>query len=390
MTIYRAKWIVPGHSPPIENGCLAFADDGTFRGFGAWEEFASETAEIRDLGESVIMPALANAHAHLDYSGLRGKIPPTDNFVAWLKEMIRCKRTLGDLEVLDAIADGIKESHAAGTGFTWSVVAFPHLARSWDYTDFITPKGLSNQTVNILLNYMPVAWLGELIDIGRKDDVPVDGISFNWLAPHAPYTVSPELYAAIGDLGFPCMTHLAETEEEYEMIAERRGALHDLMAPLGECRHKRTSPFRAIYDLLPEGSSLVHMNVLDEKDWELLAPNEKKFTVVHCPGTHKYFSRPKFPLERFHKLEIPVALGTDSLASNDSLSMFDAMRDLLDAQPEVSPHEALQMATLGPWGTGAYNTWPRFLTIPSTAADPYESIMRFDGELYHLQTRMAL
>jgi aminodeoxyfutalosine deaminase len=66
---------------------------------------------------------------------------------------------------------------------------------------------------------------------------------------------------------------------------------------------------------------------------------------VHCPRSHKYFNHNRFPFERLRPLGVNVCLGTDSLASNKTLSLFDEMRAFQKEFPTVSAEEILQMVT---------------------------------------------
>ena len=148
------------------------------------------------------------------------------------------------------------------------------------------------------------------------------------------------------------MTHLAESQEEFAMFAEARGAMYDFLAPLGRDMTDTggTTPLRRLFDggVIPRGAILTHMNVLAEEDWSLLATRAGDVSVVHCPNCHAYFQRPPFPLDRHRDLGINLCLGTDSLASNRSLSMFEEIRTLLRNHPSVTPREALEMATRNP------------------------------------------
>jgi cytosine/adenosine deaminase-related metal-dependent hydrolase len=100
--------------------------------------------------------------------------------------------------------------------------------------------------------------------------------------------------------------------------------------------------------LVPRGGILAHMNFLSDQDYEILASQAKNITVVHCPKCHEYFGRPPFELDRFRSIGVPVCLGTDSLASNTSLSLFEEMRHVLRNFPHVSAEEVIDMTTRRP------------------------------------------
>jgi cytosine/adenosine deaminase-related metal-dependent hydrolase len=67
--------------------------------------------------------------------------------------------------------------------------------------------------------------------------------------------------------------------------------------------------------------------------------------VVHCPGSHAWFERASFPLERYRRAGVPVALGTDSLASNEDLDLGREMRLSMESFPGLGPLAAWAMAT---------------------------------------------
>jgi cytosine/adenosine deaminase-related metal-dependent hydrolase len=87
---------------------------------------------------------------------------------------------------------------------------------------------------------------------------------------------------------------------------------------------------------------------LTEGDFGLLQQFNPKFHIVHCPRSHDYFEHSPFELDRVRSLGFNVCLGTDSLASNDTLSLFDEMRAFQKQFPTVSGEEILKMVTANP------------------------------------------
>jgi cytosine/adenosine deaminase-related metal-dependent hydrolase len=93
---------------------------------------------------------------------------------------------------------------------------------------------------------------------------------------------------------------------------------------------------------------VAHLNELTESDFELLQRSERRFHVVHSPRSHVYFQHRRFPFEKLQALGFNVCLGTDSLASNESLSLFDEMRAFRRSEPGISPDKILEMVTVNP------------------------------------------
>lgn len=138
-----------------------------------------------------------------------------------------------------------------------------------------------------------------------------------------------------------------------EHVPKGRGVLFDFMTQLGrwmgDCGEKRT-PLMHIAACTPLGRRwlLVHMNELSDEDFELLEslPADNLPSIAHCPGSHAYFRHSAFPLWRLRDLGINICLGTDSLASTSSLSMFDEMRTVARQHPDLPALEILKMATM--------------------------------------------
>jgi cytosine/adenosine deaminase-related metal-dependent hydrolase len=137
------------------------------------------------------------------------------------------------------------------------------------------------------------------------------------------------------------------------MFRNARGELYDFMLRLGrwmhDCHHQRT-PLQHLIHHTGFGSHwiLAHMNELDDSDFLLLAslPRGDRPSIVHCPGSHRYFRHAPFPLAKLVELNMNVCLGTDSLASTYTLSLFDEMRIIADREPWLHPVDLLAMATL--------------------------------------------
>jgi cytosine/adenosine deaminase-related metal-dependent hydrolase len=136
---------------------------------------------------------------------------------------------------------------------------------------------------------------------------------------------------------------------------------------------------------------IAHLNELAESDFELLKKSKIQFHVVHSPRSHHYFGHSRFPFKRLRALGLNVCLGTDSLASNQTLNLFDEMRAFQNEFPSVSPEEILQMVTLNPAralrrenALGRIRSGLRadLISIPSSGeADLFEEIVAFDGEI---------
>ena len=402
--IIRAKTVVTMDGPPIDDGAVRVDGDrivevGKFSDLyqpppdsAAWDnEQAGKTAsgeEIVDLGEQVLLPGLINAHCHLDYTCLRDKIPPQDSFTDWIRAINAEKAKLTPGDFAKSIMAGFAECRKFGTTAIVNFEAFPELIirlkppiRTW--------------------------WLAELIDV-RDPNRPEElaGSAMNLLgrpenkgfAPHAPFTASLDLYRVCQEnarhYDWLLSTHLAESRDEFSMFRDGSGPLYDFVKAIGrkvrDCGDATPLAYMLRQIALDERWLVVHLNELDESDFELLAGLTERFHVVHCPRSHMYLEHSRFQFERLRNLGFNVCLGTDSLASNDDLSLFAEMRAFRKSFPDVPAEEVLSMVTLNAaravgksdaLGRIRANYFADMIAVPlnSSAKNIFDKIIAFNG-----------
>ena len=395
--ILRARTVVTMDGPPIENGAVVISgnrivDIGTLREIsGRYSE-----QELVDLGEQALLPGLINAHCHLDYTCLRGKIPPPKSFVEWIRAINAEKAKLAPDDYLGSIAKGFAEAKRFGTTTVANLTAFPELIphvnppiRTWWFSELIDVRDPSrtDELLDLAIHAMKQAR-----DSGG-------GIG---LAPHALFTASANLYRRSEEIA-PCenvllTTHLAEAREEMSMFHDASGPLYEFLKSIGrdmsDCGHE--TPFAWFTKIagaragrtLPTEWIVAHLNELAESDFELLAESTRKFHVVHSPRSHDYFAHSRFPFERLRSFGFNICLGTDSLASNADLSLFAEMRAFQRSEPALSPKEVLEMVTVNAalalgkpqvLGRIRTNCFADLIAIPcSETADVFEEILAFE------------
>jgi cytosine/adenosine deaminase-related metal-dependent hydrolase len=382
--IVRARTIVTMNSAPIENGAVAIAGE-KISDVGNFADVAGRnTGEIVDLGEQILLPGLINVHCHLDYTCLRGKIAPPKSFADWIGAINAKKATLSPEDYVDSIERGFEEAQRFGTTTIGNLTAFPELVAR------ITPP-------------IRTWWFAELIDIrepGNANAIVERAVEHfqgvqNWgLAPHAPYTASPQLYArceAVTDL---LTTHLAESEDETAMSAGREGPLFELLKSLRLplFQQNRMTPVQHLLANcnLDHRWILVHLNSVLDSDLAMLAKWDTKCHVVHCPRSHAYFRHPTFQFSKFRESGFNICLATDSLASNDDLNLFEEMRKFQSSQSELSPEQILHFVTRNPAqalgaarqvGQLARGFFADLIAIPagSSKSDVFEKILAHEG-----------
>jgi aminodeoxyfutalosine deaminase len=134
---------------------------------------------------------------------------------------------------------------------------------------------------------------------------------------------------------------------------------------------------------------IAHLNELTETDFHLLSKIPRKFSVVHCPRSHAYFGHTRFRFERLQQLGFNICLGTDSLASNDDLSLFSEMRTFHKKFAGMTPQKTLEMVTVDAaralgreheLGKIAKNFLADMIALPVIEnGDSFERILNFEG-----------
>jgi aminodeoxyfutalosine deaminase len=354
--IFRARTVVTMDGPAIENGAVAISGNQVV-GVGTFDEVkARNSGEIVDLGEQALLPGLINAHCHLDYTCLRDKISPPKSFADWIRAINSEKAKLSERDYLASIAEGFAEAKRFGTTTIANLTAFPELIsqidppiRTWWLAELIDVRDPSraNELVDLAIGSLKRA---------RNSD---GGIG---LAPHALFTASANLYRRCEEIAHRdhilLTTHLAESSEEMSMFRDASGPLYEFMKsigrPMDDCGHETPLALFAkilgalIGRALPERWIVTHLNELEESDFEPLEGSTGKFHVVHSARSHRYFAHSRFSFERLRDLGFNICLGTDSLASNESLSLFAEMRAFQRSEPTVPPNQIFKMVTVNP------------------------------------------
>ena len=350
MTRYRCRWLVTMEGEPLENAAFV-VEKNRFVEVGPASELLERPGEFVDLGESVVLPGLINAHCHLDYSSLRGSMLPSRNFPQWISRINALKRSLNDDDYLKAVELGFDELQRSGVTSVFDIVATPQILPR------LAPPRIRTWFFLELIDIRPRPWIDENAFGSWLCFEPSDWLGGFGLSPHAPYTASAELYSAAltatQNFKMPLTTHVSESASEYEMFAAGKGDLFDFLSKMGrpmtDCG--RLSPFRslALSGLLPKDALLVHMNELDEADLEILDRDEwRSLSIVHCPKSNRFLHHRPFPMEALRERGFNLCLGTDSLASNDSLNLFSEMRMAARNHSFVSPKELVEMVTVKP------------------------------------------
>ena len=397
--IFRARIVVPVSRPPIDDGAVCIAGERV-TWVGRYSELPSAQVhgETIDLGEVILLPGLINAHCHLDYTAMAGMIPPPRSFADWIKAMVAVKAawTLSDYAASWQKGAAMLLRH--GTTTVADIETIPELIPSaW----FQTPlRVISFREMLNVRSRLPAA---EIVQQAVNDWLGVSGGEGRvGLSPHAPYTTTRELLEhsarAAHRRGWRLTTHVAESEQEFEMFMYRQGALYDWLKSqrdVSDCGLGSPVQHLERCGYLDENLLAVHVNYLWRHDAALLA--QHRVSVAHCPQSHDYFQHLRFPRAELESAGVNICLGTDSLATTRQkngraveLSLFDEMRAFSAKSPAVPHENILRMVTVnaaaalgmtGTIGELAPEARADVITIPfhGDSRDVFEQIVQHSG-----------
>jgi cytosine/adenosine deaminase-related metal-dependent hydrolase len=352
--VLAADWVVPVDAEPIEHGAVAI-EDGEIVALGTFEELrASHPSAVTEQHEGcVLAPGFVNLHTHLEYAGFGG-FGDGLAFGPWLDVHIERKARqiegdallLAQLGVLEAMRGGA--TTVVDASFTGAAVAaMSELGLRGVVA--IEVFGGTDDDAAAIADRLDVRVERALQDAGPLVELGV--------SPHAPYTVSPHVYAEVVGraraAGRRVVTHIAESQHELAALVRGEGLLADRerrawVAPYG--RHPVAELVER--DLLGPETVVAHAVLVGQAEIDLLASSGA--SVAHCPRSNALLGCGVAPLAALQRAGVRVGLGTDGPSSALDLDGFAELRAAILVQRASSGDPsalgtvaALRLATLG-------------------------------------------
>jgi len=356
-TVYTARWVLPIASPALEHGAVVVQGDRIV--YVGWRDtlpMPFRDDRHVDLGIAVLLPGLVNAHTHLELTALRGFLEGLD-FGSWLSVLTRARRECFDRDSLyDSACAGIDE------GLRNGITTFADTTESGVPLQALRDRGVRGIGYIEVFGPDPaqcddaMAGLRQAATAHRAHDTALvrTGIS-----PHAPYTVSADLFRAVAafarDESWPVAVHVAESDAETQLVRNGKGPFAERLRARGiSVVAQGRSPITLLDDcgLLACQPLLIHAIRVDDADIARIAAHGAR--VVHCPISNLKLGHGMAPFDRWQASGIAVGLGTDSVVSNDRMDLLGEARlatllqSMRSGHPDaLTAHDVLATATLG-------------------------------------------
>lgn len=356
-TLYRAPYVVPVVTRPIADGGVLVAE-GRIVAVDQFRRLRAEAARVVELGGRILTPALINCHCHLELSYLadlgRGGSMAQGDITAWIRVLLARRAEAVALEVIArAYQEGVAAQYRQG------VALVADIGNQRSSLSLAMGSGREPECLSFLelLGMTEQAAEAALASTGDDDDL--------CCTAHAPYSCHPRLIQGLKERArqagglFPI--HVAESTDEIEFLATGQGPFREflgerlrllgVLAPREELTGLFSPPgcgsveYLDSLGVLDSRTILVHAVHLTEA--EALVIHRTGAQVCLCPKSNRTLGVGKAPVPMLTKAGILPGLGTDSLASNDALDLWQEMRVLQEDHPGLAPELIFRMATRG-------------------------------------------
>lgn len=355
--IYAASWLINADAPPVAGGAL-LVRDGMIAATGPLNELRKEySAPVCDFPGSVLLPGFVNAHTHLELTHfpswrLRSAVDYNPRrFTDWIIQLIKIARGLTAADYPPSVKEGVRMCLESGTTAVGEIVTNPTLA------EYYYNSPLAGRLYFELLGQEPGFFKSKLAAAVAAAGQGEEQVLQSGLSPHSPYTIAQEHLAAIRDASashsLPLAIHLSESRAEADFVFDGTGELASSFYPfvgwerfLGHPARCSSTELLDRNGLLTPTTLAVHCVHLSVADARII--KSRGVHVALCPRSNDVLDVGRAPVALFKKFDIPLALATDSLASNNSLSLWDELRFALEIFPDdLSEPDVLRMVTTG-------------------------------------------
>lgn len=353
--LYRAPYVVPVASPLIVDGGVLVCG-GRIVAVDRFSRLQREAARVVELDDRIITPALINCHTHLELSHLAALgheerfFLPAGGITAWIRALLAQRaEAVPDDTIIRAGQRALDDQRLRGVALVADIgnqeasLAIGGAGRT-ETLFFHEVLGLTDRAAQTVLAALPPNSLCTV---------------------HAPYSCHPRLIQAVKERArqagrlFP--VHVAESADEVEFLQSGTGPFRDFLAErlrlagalsAGQALAELVAipacgavEYLHALGVLDAQTICVHAVHISAHEADLLA--QTKARVCLCPGSNRRLGVGKVKIERLTQRQILPGLGTDSLASNDGLDLWQEMMLLQEDHPGLDPGLIFSMATLG-------------------------------------------
>ncbi len=339
-----ADYIFPVSSDPIKNGSITISEDGTILALESDNNGATEHYS------GIICPGFINTHCHLELSHLRSQVNEKTGITSFIKEIIEKRTTFSEDLIERCIVDAEAEMIRNG------IVAVGDISNNNSTFKQKEKRNLYYHTFIEIFSMDP-SKAEETIEKGKK--LIAELTTSGSISPHAPYTMSEELLALINNVAEEnnsiLTIHNQESEGENELFLYNSGVMFNTFKEMGiNTNLMRKTGENSLQSTLKHLNKakkivLVHNTFTSKEDFDWIKSNRSDFRsqlyFCTCPNANLFIENKLPDYKLFIEENATITIGTDSLASNWSLSILDELKTITKYYPEIPLQTLLLWAT---------------------------------------------
>ena len=342
--IFKTDKLYTGKGDFIANGMIAVDENNRIIEVG--ENLESKGVQV-EYYEGGLCPGFVNTHCHLELSHLKGKVQQEKGIHDFIVELQQI-RGANDAEKQEAITKANQEMIAAG------IIAVGDISNGLSTLQTKVESSIYYHTFAELFGFR-THLADSIIESGQQLKASYAKVDLHSsIVPHSPYSVSEKLFAHIANEkdNAPLSIHNQESKAENDMFQTANGHLVDMMKGFGndlkDFKETGKSSLQSYLKRLPDFIPLllVHNTFTSEEDIQLAEKQHENLYWCFCPKANLYIENRLPEIPTFLQQKVKCTLGTDSLASNDSLSIWEEIQTIQMHFPEIQLEQLIQWGTL--------------------------------------------
>jgi len=385
-----AHYLCPIVDKPIKNGIITIDESGKILDISEPSGSLDRIAGL-EFYSGILVPGFVNTHCHLELSHMKSKIPMHTGLPGFVSQINKHRQADSESIIKAAIRADISMQYNG-------IVAVGDISNNENTFTVKKESKIHYHSFLEIFSLNPA-----LANEKFEQAVELENILTNLklsasIVPHAPYSVTPEMFKLIEKHAFEnkkaISIHNQETKSENEFFQSKSGELAELFVKAGfnldGIKATGKNSLESIMIHLPKSVKiiLVHNTFTQKEDIEKASAYFENLYWAMCPNANLYIENklPDIPL--FYKMGQKITLGTDSLASNHQLSILEEMKTIHQYYPEIPINELFKWATLN--GAEALDLSVKFRSFEIGKTPGINLIHNFDIQNFRIKPESQL
>lgn len=302
--------------------------------------------------QGIICPGFVNTHSHIELSYLKNQIKKNKGLGEFVIEVQKSKKKFDKEIILEAIKKAEEDMLLSG------IVAVGDISN--------TSLSFSIKEKSKLMFYTFLEVYGsdpniaeerfqKSLDLYSQISIPEKNSKAS-IVPHAPYAVSDILFKKIKEFSIRnnslLSIHHQESNDEKLFFKNKTGKILENFKKFGiDHSHFRAiglSPLQSITSFFPKQNKLllVHNTFSKPEDIDFAIENFNRVYWCFCPNANLFIENRLPNIPEFINKKAKITIGTDSYASNETLSVLEEIKTISSHYPEIKLQELLLWSTL--------------------------------------------